>query len=122
MNVDEEVVGEDAVDTGELRVQVKKRKLYRHAADTTQIWFPFEMAVQVAQELVWQSGGTEVKWVLHGSPGAGNVVLGSAQGVVLNAQGLVDVGWCMLKSHSSAALSSLSKLLHTPIPYGCCML
>ena len=82
-NAVEEVVASDAIDTGELRMHVKKRKLYRHAADATQIWFPFEMTVQVAQELVWQSGGNHVKWVLHGSPGAGNVVLGSAQGGLL---------------------------------------
>ena len=67
------------MDPGELRANVKRRKLYRQATDTTAIWFPFEMAVEVSQELVHESGGNEVRWVLHGSPGAGNVVLGSAQ-------------------------------------------
>lgn len=69
------------MDPGELRANVKRRKLYRQATDTTQIWFPFEMAVEVAQELCHESGGNEVRWVLHGSPGAGNVVLGSARSI-----------------------------------------
>ena len=74
----EEIV-EDNMNDGELRVQVKKRRLYRQASGTQQVWFPFEMSVSLAQELVWESGGDEVKWVLHGTPAAGNVVLGSLE-------------------------------------------
>ena len=33
----------------------------------------------LAQEFVHEAGGEEVKWVLHGTPAAGNVVLGSLE-------------------------------------------
>ena len=42
------------------------------------MWFPFEMSVAMAQELVWEAGGADnVKWVFHGTPAAGNAVLGT---------------------------------------------
>jgi len=66
---------------------VKRRKLYRQATGDQQVWFPFEMAVATAQELVWEAGGNDyVKWVFHGTPGAGNAVLGTTE---MNANAIV---------------------------------
>lgn len=79
----------------------KKRKLYRQATGTTQVWFPFEMAVPMAQEVVWESGGDEVKWVLHGTPAAGNGVLGSLE---MNCSTIVFCQNSHYKQHFRKAL------------------
>ncbi len=44
----------------ELRNHVKKRRLYRQSSANDHVWFPFEMAIPLAQELVWESGGDDV--------------------------------------------------------------
>ena len=83
---DEIAQASQAMSDGEMRLQVKERKGYSQASGTNQIWFPFEMAVPLAQELVWEAGGDEVKWVLHSTPAAGNVVLGTLE---MNCNALV---------------------------------
>ena len=55
----------------------QKRRLYRAATNTSEVWFPHDNSGELCKELVWQAGGSEkVKWVLHGTPAAGNGVLG----------------------------------------------
>ena len=61
----------------ELALHMRKRKLYKAASNTSEVWFPHDNDRALAKELVWQAGGSEkVKWVLHGTPVAGNGVLG----------------------------------------------
>ena len=103
--LDDDMIAQEpqGMSEGEMRVQLKKRKLYRQASDTTQIWFPFEMAVALAQELVWEAGGDEVKWVLHGTPAAGNVVLGSLE---MNCNAIV---FCEDSHHQTHFMKALTE-------------
>jgi len=61
----------------DLKRHVKKRRLYRQATDTEESGFPHDNAKELLKELVWEAGGDQqVKWVCHGSPAAGNGVVG----------------------------------------------
>ena len=45
-----------------------------------EVWFPHDHAKHLEKELVWQAGGRDtVRWVLHGTPVAGNGVLGALE-------------------------------------------
>ena len=76
----EPVAASAAVDEGaepaSLVHHVKKRKLYRHATGEEVEWFPLDNAPDLLRELVWECGGTNVRWVLHGTPASGAGVIG----------------------------------------------
>ena len=60
----------------DLKQHLKKRRLYRQASNTTEVWFPLDNAKDLLKELVWEAGGNAVKWVCHGTPAAGNGIVG----------------------------------------------
>ena len=60
----------------DLKKHLKKRKLYRQATHTTEVWFPHDNAKDLMKELVWEAGGGDVKWVCHGTAVAGNGIVG----------------------------------------------
>ena len=66
----------EAPSTHDLQKHLKKRKLYRQATDTMEVWFPHDNAEDLLKELVWEAGGSDVKWVCHGTPAAGNGIVG----------------------------------------------
>ena len=39
------------------------------------VWFPHDNPAILMQELVWESGGPQVKWVFFSTPADGNGVL-----------------------------------------------
>ena len=55
---------------------VKKRRLYRHTTGEELEWFPLDNAPDLLRELVWECGGHNVRWVLHGTPASGAGVIG----------------------------------------------
>ena len=64
-------------DCQDLLGHFKKCRLSRHPTNVDEVWFPHDHAKELIKEVVWQSGGSEtVRWVLHGTPVAGNGVLG----------------------------------------------
>ena len=65
-------------DTQELIKHVKKRKLYRQATGTEQVWFPHDNSPQLLKELLHESGTGEQqpRWVLHGTPASSAGVVG----------------------------------------------
>jgi len=65
----------DAMPEADVIKGAKNRCLYRDATLTDAVWFPFDMPVELVKELIWESGDDRVKWVLHGTPAAGNGVL-----------------------------------------------
>ena len=95
-------------------------KLYRHGSNTLQMWFPFEMAVPMAQELVWECGQEEVKWVLHGTPAAGNMVLGTLE---MNCNAVVfceddhhsvNMSKCLVEKAAERLASGQSRVFGNP--------
>ena len=60
----------------EFKQHLKKRKFYRQSTDTMEVWFPQDNAKELLKEFVWTAGGDKVKWVCHGTPAAGNGVVG----------------------------------------------
>ena len=45
------------------------------ALPTEVVWFPFDLHVELVKEIILESGGTEVTWVMLGAPASGNSVL-----------------------------------------------
>ena len=60
----------------ELLQSVKRRRFYRRASGEEVVWFPHDNHTALLKELVWEAGGSHVKWVFYGTPAAGNGVLG----------------------------------------------
>ena len=55
---------------------VKRRRLYRQTTGTDVAWFPHDNAADLLKEIVWESGGEKVRWVLHGTPASGAGIVG----------------------------------------------
>ncbi len=68
--------GEGGPTRQELLQHVKRRRLYRQSTGTDEVWFPHDNPIPLMKELVWEAGGDHVKWVLCGTPAAGNGVAG----------------------------------------------
>ena len=57
----------------------KRRRLYKHDSAETEIWFPHDQPRALMREIIHECGGDRVKWVFHGTPAAGNGVLGCVE-------------------------------------------
>ena len=53
---------------------VKKRKPYKQTSGSEVHWFPFDNAMELMKEFLWESG--EPRWVIHGTPASGAGLLG----------------------------------------------
>ena len=58
---------------------MKRRRLYRQASANEVVWFPHDNPAILMHELVWESGGPQVRWIFFGTPVAGNGVLGAIE-------------------------------------------
>ena len=77
---DTEVVGAAIDEVAASAVQprpqehVRKRRIYRVAAEDSVSWFPHDNHPDLLKELAWESGNP--RWILHGTPASGAGVLG----------------------------------------------
>lgn len=77
--------------------------MYRQQTDQDEVWFPHDNPILLIKELVWEAGGSAVKWVFCGCAAAGNGILGALE------MGCNVLALCQDEHHKEHLLKALTE-------------